>query len=88
MIDLEVSQYIIEYDELANVCVTLNLVRDMYGVKKWAIRDHGCTLNKNGVWELEPYYLMGDTLTKSVRWDSAEEALTFWRDGKHKSRIR
>ena len=89
MIDLEPIQYQLEYDEANCIHVTLDMCHGMYGVKRWAIRDSGACLNKNNEWEWEPLpSSRDDEFYARCRWDTAENALAFWRQGKHKSRMK
>jgi hypothetical protein len=89
MIDLPVLSYQLEYDDYQRILVTLDMARGINGVIRWAIREKGDCLNKDGKWEYEP---LNSSRTEEFfarcRWDTAEEALKFWRDGKFTSQFR
>jgi len=88
MIDLEIIAYQLQHDEFACINVTLNLRRGDHGAKRWAISEMGYVLNKKGRWEMEPIpSSRTDAFYRRCRFDTAEEALAFWRKGKHTSRF-
>lgn len=67
--------------------VRLECVRQINGPDLWAIREKGCCLNKQGEWELEPIpSSRTDAFYKRCRWETAEDALKFWNNGR-KSRF-
>lgn len=89
MIDLEPIVYQLEFDEYNGICVTLDLTRGMNGAVRWAIREGRACLNKKGEWEHEPMpSSRTDAFFNRCRWNSAEAAIKFWRDGQHTSRLR
>ena len=81
MIDLKVLVYELEsWGEAIDVRLESSKQRD--GTDLWAIRERGYCLNKNGEWEYEP---LPSSRTKAFikfcRWESADAALSFWRNG-------
>lgn len=68
--------------------VRLELVKQLDGSERWAIREGGAVLSKGGKWEFEP---IPSSRTKSFlnrcRFGSAEEALSFWYSGNYCSRF-
>ena len=77
-----------ELDSWENVIdVRLESVGQLDGSEKWAIREEGCCLNKQGEWEFEPLpSSRTDDFYDRCRWDTADAALEFWNQG-HKSRF-
>jgi len=54
----------------------------------WAIRESGYCLNKDGKWVIEIINSNKDKdFFERCRWSSAEEAISFWVNEKHKSRF-
>jgi len=62
--------------------VRLECVKQIDGSNLWAIREKGCCLNKFRKWEVEPIpSSRTSAFYKRCRWDSAESALLFWKNG-------
>jgi hypothetical protein len=86
--DLQINRYQLregefKYDEP----FILERVGQLAGPDKWAIRHRGRCLDKAGNWDLELLPSNRDKeYIKNNRWDSAEEALSFWIE--HKCKVR
>lgn len=85
--DLQVASYQIDsWEDLIDV--TLERCRQRTGPDRWAIREKGCCLGKDGMWILEPIPSSRDDDFFSVyRWASAESALEFWTNNHCHSRF-
>jgi len=83
--DLKVMSYQLDVFQRL-IDVRLERVPQENGIDKWAIRETGCCLAKDGEWEIEPMPSnRDDAFLERCRWDTAIDAYAFWLDG-HESR--
>lgn len=89
MESLRINEYQLEGGSRSLVAnVVLRRMPQVEGLDKWAIFDHGACLDKDGDWIFQPLpSSRDDEFMRSCRFDSAEEALAFWREGGFVSRF-
>lgn len=78
--DLKVMSYLLKEDKEQAIITTLERAFKRDSNDKWAIRALGHCLNKYGFWEFEVLPSnRDDDFLERCRWNTAEEALEFWK---------
>ena len=89
MDNLRINEYQLQggsWPQVADVVLRRMPQRD--GPDKWAILDHAACLDRDGDWVIQPQPSSRDeAFIRRCRFDSAEEALAFWREGGFVSRF-
>lgn len=87
--NLRINEYQLEGGSWPVVAdVILRRMPQREGSDKWAIFDRGACLDKDGDWVFQPLpSSRDDEFMRSCRFDSAEEALAFWKEGDFASRF-
>lgn len=86
---LRINEYQLQGGSWPQVAdVVLRRMPQREGPDKWAILDHKFCLDKDGDWVIQPLpSSRDDEFMQRCRFDSAEEALTFWRENSFTSRF-